>query len=1079
MSRVGGLAVIAYLGVAVATGQGVASADPTDSDTSSTSADSTANPGTGTGAGSSAAEADPTPQASISDATETDASDSPASEQDPRSGIVQSSGGALTSGTADDGDEPVAADPVEVVTPTATAPDHSAAATSPDDGPDSTKATAVAPARTPQFQPAAIEEAPQPQRRVATPIERPTVAVDSVAPVALSRVTNQLQAVTPAAVTPTRAPANMITAFLAAVGFAPLAAGGPVAPAAPPPTLWAVLAWVRRQVQVTFFNRNPTASPIQTGQTATGVITGTVGAVDPDGDRLLYKVTQGPTKGTVVLASNGTYTYTPNTALAAAGGTDTFTVQVDDNTTFHIHVPGSTGKISVPITVTVNAPPKVVIPPTVGTPNATTGAVTGSLNTVDPEGRPLTYTVTAAPTNGTVTVTTAGVYTYTPTTAARFKAALPAATPPALARAAGEANTDTFSVTATDGVSSTVVTVTAPISAASLIGLYAISTGQGPVEIAVSPDGRVYIPNYLDETVSVFDPATNETTTFPSRPGPGPVAISPDGGLLYVINGQIGGPTTVGVIRTADNVTVGQIQIQNYGQGDIVLSQNGTRLYVATTTGVTVINTFNRLIVADIPVTGIPTGIGLTPDGTRLYVTRNATNTVAVIDTATNTVLQVIPVGIAASYGVAFTPDGRRAYVTNFGVSPTPGTVSVIDTDPTSATYNTVIATVNTEVGSYSATTSPDGSVVYVANASGSLSIIETATNKVISVVALGSDGTQNVAVSPDGTYVYVTDVNDNGVRTFKVAAATVYDIVDTITVRDQPLSVVVNPIDDSLWVGSLSSFLTFLDTDRSVTNYGEELDLAFFGFDITPDGRYAYVPSYGNGVLVFDTATRTPVADIPVPGDGIITFIKISPDGRFAYVIHGGGDTNTVTVVDTATNTVVGALQSADVFPGSGAVSPDGTYLYLPDYGSRNVLQIDTATRTVTKRIPVGEGTGFVAVSPDGRTLYTSRNQPSPPGSPPVRGTVGVVDVASGAVTEIQLNGFDAWEPVLSADGTRLYVAQGGFKSVAIIDTTTKQLISIVNVGNNPRGLAISADGQFLYVANFDDDTVSVMKIA
>lgn len=1083
VSRVGGLAVIAYLGVAVATGQGVASADPTDSDTSSSSADSTAKPSTG--ADSSAAQADPTPEVSISDEIDSPASDSPAPKHDPRSGIVQSSGGALTSGTADDDDddEPVAADPVEVVTPAAPAPEHSSVPTPEAERPDSSPVTVAAPAppaRTPEFRQAGIEEPRQLQRRVATPIEQPAMAADSVAPVALSRVSNQLQAVAPVAA-PTAAPANLITAFLAAVGLAPLAAGGPVAPAAPPPTLWAVLAWVRRQVQITFFNRNPTASPIQTGQTATGVITGTVGAVDPDGDRLLYKVTQGPTKGTVVVAANGTYTYTPNTALAAAGGSDTFTVQVDDNTTFHIHVPGSTGKISVPITVTVNAPPRVVIPPTVGTPNATTGAVTGSLNTVDPEGRPLTYTVTSAPTNGTVTVTAAGVYTYTPTVAARFKAALPAATPTALARAAGDPNTDTFSVTASDGVSSTVVTVTAPIGAASLVGSGAITTGDGPVEVAVGPDGRVYIPNATDGTITIFDPATSTSRTIPAAPGPGPLVVSPDGGTLYVIQGQIGGPNLVRFIRTADDSTGALIQIQNYSQGDIVLSQNGTRLYVATDSGVTVINTFSQSIVTDIPVSGKQTGIAITPDGTRLYVTGSDVNTVSVIDTSTNNVVQTIAAGPIPTYGIAFTPDGRRAYVTNFGGAPTPGTVSVIDTDPTSATYNTVIATVDTTFFPYSAVASLDGSVVYVVHGPGSLSVIETATNKVIKNIILGRDASaQNIALSPDGNTVYITALFQDQVLSYTVGAPTRDTVVDTIEVPDAPFNLAVNPVDKSVWVTSLSSGLTVLGSDRSVTNYASAAPSAY-DVDITPDGRFAYVTSFAESkVYVFDATTRILVSTITVPDRGIAQFVDVSPDGRFAYVsidgTTGPGTVNNVTIIDTATNTIVGSVPKQSSSPVT--VSPDNAFLYLTNFDAGTVVQVSTATRTVTKTLTTPGKPQFVTVSPDGNTLYVVLLGLNPDGSESPK--LAVVDVATGASSIIPLMGAESYQPVLSTDGSRLYVPMSSRRSIAVIDTATKALVSvIVESGDNPRGLAVSDDGHYLYVANFNDDTVSVVNIA
>ena len=50
-----------------------------------------------------------------------------------------------------------------------------------------------------------------------------------------------------------------------------------------------------------------------------------------------------------------------------------------------------------------------------------------------------------------------------------------------------------------------------------------------------------------------------------------------------------------------------------------------------------------------------------TPDGRRLYVTRPASDSVAVVDTVTNA---VTPIGVGdAPRGVAITPDGQHAYV--------------------------------------------------------------------------------------------------------------------------------------------------------------------------------------------------------------------------------------------------------------------------------------------------------------------------------------------------------------------------------------------------------------------------------
>ena len=89
-------------------------------------------------------------------------------------------------------------------------------------------------------------------------------------------------------------------------------------------------------------------------------------------------------------------------------------------------------------------------------------------------------------------------------------------------------------------------------------------------------------------------------------------------------------------------------------------------------------------MVATIDIGLAPSGIAVTPDGRRVYVT-NLNNTVSVIATATNAVSATISVG-NGPVGVAFTPDGSKAYVAN----QFDNTVSVIAT-----VSNTVVATIN------------------------------------------------------------------------------------------------------------------------------------------------------------------------------------------------------------------------------------------------------------------------------------------------------------------------------------------------------------------------------------------------
>lgn len=82
--------------------------------------------------------------------------------------------------------------------------------------------------------------------------------------------------------------------------------------------------WATRR---TFFNQAPTLAPTQLTGKLDGPVTGTVGAVDPEGDRLVYVVTREPKYGSVQVNSDGTYTYVPGERF---DGVDTFRVAALD-----------------------------------------------------------------------------------------------------------------------------------------------------------------------------------------------------------------------------------------------------------------------------------------------------------------------------------------------------------------------------------------------------------------------------------------------------------------------------------------------------------------------------------------------------------------------------------------------------------------------------------------------------------------------------------------------------------------------------------------------------------------------------
>ena len=114
------------------------------------------------------------------------------------------------------------------------------------------------------------------------------------------------------------------------------------------PTALDLLAAAGRELERTFRNQYPTTNPTITTQTADGVVTGSLGAADPEGDRLVYTVVGTPSLGRVTIdQATGDFTYIPVVDVASYGGTDAFTVSVSDETNVHIH--GLQGLLDAPV----------------------------------------------------------------------------------------------------------------------------------------------------------------------------------------------------------------------------------------------------------------------------------------------------------------------------------------------------------------------------------------------------------------------------------------------------------------------------------------------------------------------------------------------------------------------------------------------------------------------------------------------------------------------------------------------------------------------------------------------------------
>jgi YVTN family beta-propeller protein len=197
-----------------------------------------------------------------------------------------------------------------------------------------------------------------------------------------------------------------------------------------------------------------------------------------------------------------------------------------------------------------------------------------------------------------------------------------------------------------------------------------VPTGEGPHEVAVSPDGRWgvvadYGSDLARSTLTVMDiPAGRAARTVSIAPHSWPHGVAWVGrAVLVAVTSER--DSTVLVVDVERGAIV---ERHRTGQGVshmVAATADGRRLYVANigSGSATMIDRATGAV-RSVRTGGGAEGIALTPDGRELWVTNRAGNTVSVLDARTMAPLATLP---SADFPirVKITPDGKRALVSN------------------------------------------------------------------------------------------------------------------------------------------------------------------------------------------------------------------------------------------------------------------------------------------------------------------------------------------------------------------------------------------------------------------------------
>jgi YVTN family beta-propeller protein len=290
-----------------------------------------------------------------------------------------------------------------------------------------------------------------------------------------------------------------------------------------------------------------------------------------------------------------------------------------------------------------------------------------------------------------------------------------------------------------------------------------------------------------------------------------------------------------------------------------------------------------------IPVGPRPFGVGVNPTTNKIYVGNQGSNTVSVIDGATDTVIgSPIEVG-AAPFGVGVNPTTNKIYVGNQSSN----TVSVID-----GATDTVIGS-PIEVGAFpfGIGVNPTTNKIYVGNqGSNTVSVIDGATDTVIGSPIAVWASPFGVGVNPVTNKIYVTNYEDNTVLVIDGATDTVID--SPIAVGPFPLGIGVNPATNKIYVANGFSNTVSVIDGATDTVIGSPIAVgAFpFGIGVNPTTNKIYVGNQGsNTVSVIDGATDT-VKGSPVTVSPRPFGVGVNPATCKVYVVNN--ESNTVSVI-------------------------------------------------------------------------------------------------------------------------------------------------------------------------------------
>src|SRR3989441_672678 len=244
----------------------------------------------------------------------------------------------------------------------------------------------------------------------------------------------------------------------------------------------------------------------------------------------------------------------------------------------------------------------------------------------------------------------------------------------------------------------------------------------------------------------------------------------------------------------------------------------------------------------------------------------------------------------------------------------------------------------------------------------------------------------------------------------------------------------------------------------------------------VSKDGRFAYVPIYGNSGVGRPGTDGSTIDVVDLQGGKLAATIDLGkplrphraewgPDGMLYVTAELG---NAVDVLDPATRKIVAEIPTGQKESHMLVISPDGRRAYTANVGAGSVSVLDLAKRSFITTIPVAKVVQRISISPDGRRVFT-HDQDAP--------RIAVIDTATDKIVDWIAVPTPVYASEPTPDGQRL-LALNRTDALYVIDLQSLKVVRTLKISQGASEILIRPGGDVAYISGTGAGKIDVLKL-